>query len=175
MIHERICHLKPQVKDVLFILKPQLESAAKLGFMIDSTDAAKFTVWRLNERTSKKGTTYSLKSLGSVKIAKGGTEQLTITGLEDGSLYYFSMESTAKKGGDADCTVKAIDFIKSDFLSDALAVAEAAPAMADDGNLAMANVLSFGQYGGDVLADASAASLSELDGKSAWQNLAMLA
>ena len=37
----------------------------------------------------------------------------------------------------------------------------------------MSDALSFGQYDADALAGASAASLAELDDKSAWQDLAL--
>ena len=39
----------------------------------------------------------------------------------------------------------------------------------------MTDSLSFGQYDVDALADASASSLAELDDRSSWQNLGMLA
>ena len=41
--------------------------------------------------------------------------------------------------------------------------------------LAMSDALSFGQYDADVLADASASSLAELDANSGWLNIASLA
>lgn len=88
-----------------------LGSGAKLSFTLGATDAAKFTVWKLNEKTDKKGvTTYSLKSLQSTKLAKNkttGTYAATTKSLLlDEGTYYFSVESTnAAKGGNADYTV----------------------------------------------------------------------
>jgi len=55
--------------------------------------------------------------------------------------------------------------------SDALDMPETA--FADSLNLA--DALSFGGYDAEVLADASASSLAELDGKSSWLNIASLA
>ena len=48
-------------------------------------------------------------------------------------------------------------------------------AMPETDNLGISDALSFGQYDADVLADASASSLVELDDKSNWQNIASLA
>ena len=86
-------------------------SGAKLSFTLGATDAAKFTVWKLNAKTDKKGvTTYSLKSLQSTKLAKnkttGAYAATTKTLLLDEGTYYCSVESTnAKKGGNADYTI----------------------------------------------------------------------
>ena len=44
-------------------------------------------------------------------------------------------------------------------------------AMPETDSLAMTNELSLGQYSTDVLADASASSLAELDDKTVWQSL----
>ncbi|MBR4255172.1 MAG: AIDA repeat-containing protein [Lentisphaeria bacterium] len=83
-----------------------LDSAAKLGFRLDSTDAAKFTVWKLNKTDKKGAVTYSLKSLQAARLKPNGDGFVADTSgkglfLEAGD-YCFSMESTtAKKGGNA--------------------------------------------------------------------------
>ena len=84
-----------------------LDSAAKLGFCLDSTDAAKFTVWRINEKTDRNGIkTYSLKSLQTTKLKSNGDSFFADTSKKElfleAGVYCFSMESTtAKKGGNA--------------------------------------------------------------------------
>ena len=92
--------------DVIDYKRFKLNSAAKLTFKLDASDAAKFTVWKLNAKTDKKGvTTYSLKSLQATTI-KADVTATTKELLLDAGTYYFSMESTnAKKGADADYTV----------------------------------------------------------------------
>ena len=86
-------------------------SSVKLSFALGASDKTKFTIWKLNSKTDKKGvTTYSLKSLQSTSLAKdrksGTYAASTKMLLLDEGTYYFSVESTnAKKGGNADYTV----------------------------------------------------------------------
>ena len=73
------------------------------------------------------------------------------------------MESTnAKKGGSAyyDVTVGILG-----------GSSEAALSMPENDTLGISDALSLGRYDADVLADASASALADLDSKSAWQNL----
>ncbi|MBR6372449.1 MAG: hypothetical protein IKS20_04645, partial [Victivallales bacterium] len=80
------------------------EIPARVSFDLNASDAAKFTVWQLNEKTGK------LKSVQStaLKLDKQSGEYSATTKsllLAKGT-YYVSMESTnAKKGGNADFTV----------------------------------------------------------------------
>ena len=141
-----------------------LNRKTNLSFSVFSEDEAKFTVWELAGKGGKGGTSYSLKSLGTMKIGAVGIGQLSLNfGAGD---YYFSMESTnAKKGGSAAYTVEVEGFNEFDSLSAALAMPEA------DG-LAMTDALSFGGLETDALADASAFDkLAALDDASAWQSL----
>ena len=88
-----------------------LDSAANLSFSVEATDATKFTIYRLNSKTDKKGvTTYSLKSLQTTTLKKPkNADQYSATTnllLLDAGEYYISMQSTnAKKGGNADYSI----------------------------------------------------------------------
>ena len=109
-----------------------LNSDATLSFTLTATDAAKFTIWRLDTGTDKKGnTTYTQKSLQAttLKQAKGATLFTAETKLLslDAGVYYVSMESTnAAKGGCAYYDVRVNDasvFSKSPEPKAALAMA----------------------------------------------------
>ena len=123
-----------------------LGKKTSFSFSVFSEDAAKFTVWRLDGKTNKKGVTmYSLKALGTLKIAAGNVEQTQGFNLDAGN-YYFSMESVnAKKGASCDYTVELASFVESDSLSAALAMPEAD---------ALADVAAFNKFA--TLDDASA-------------------
>lgn len=81
-----------------------LDSAAKLSFALNATDAAKFSIFRLGSKTDKKGvTTYTLTSLQStpLKKPKNAEEYSTTTKglLMEAGDYYIAMESpNAQKG-----------------------------------------------------------------------------
>ena len=98
----------------------------------------------------------------------GDTYQATTKTLKlTAGTYYFSMESTnADKGGDAYYSVYVNSFNGASREYDALT-------MPETDSRSIADSLSFGRYDADALADASAASLAELDGKAVWQNLAL--
>ncbi len=89
-----------------------IEDPAKVSFTVTSTGAAKFTVYKLKEKTDKDGnTTYSLKKLQTTTIKAG--KPVDTKGLllpvdvgDETARYYFSMQSTnASKGGSADYSV----------------------------------------------------------------------
>ena len=84
----------------------RLNSAANLSFDLEATDAAKFTVWKLNSNTNKKGVvTYSLKSMQATEL-KADTPKTTSGVLLEAGDYYISIQSSnAKKGGSADYKV----------------------------------------------------------------------
>ena len=84
----------------------RLNSAANLSFDLEATDAAKFTVWKLNSNTNKKGVvTYSLKSMQATELKADSPKTTSGVLLEAGD-YYISMQSSnAKKGGSADYKV----------------------------------------------------------------------
>ena len=135
------------------------------SFHIQSSDLTKFTVWKYD---AKKKKTVALQTT-SIEDNYWGeyqygttTDQLQL----DAGEYYFSMESTnAKKGGNADYKVSVIIGDKY----------KAALAMPETDTLGISDALSFGQYDADVLADASASALADLDDKSGWMNISMLA
>ena len=88
-----------------------LETDAIISLSINATDKTKFTIWKLNAKTSKNGvTTYSLTSLQATTLTKPKDapwySATTKSIILDKGTYYFSMESTnAKKGGSADYLV----------------------------------------------------------------------
>ena len=97
--------------DVVDFSRIYLENAAKLSFSVMATDAAKITIWRLNETWKKGILTYSQKSLQTTKLTlnkKTGVYSAdTKTLLLEAGEYYISVESTnAQKGGSAYYKVK---------------------------------------------------------------------
>ena len=96
-----------------------LETAAKLQFDLEASDAAKFTIYRLDEKAGKNGVTYTVKTLQStaLKNRDGNTVQTKELLLESGT-YYISMQSlNAKKDGNADYNISVSN--KSFFYTDA--------------------------------------------------------
>ena len=114
--------------DAIDYLKLTIEDAARLSFSVQSTDAAKFTMWTADAKTGK------LKSLQATTLTanKAKTEYSATTKdllLAEGT-YYISMESTnATKGGNADYTLalsqKSVFFVQGDNADDAWANAPA--------------------------------------------------
>lgn len=86
-----------------------LDETVKLSFLLDATDATKFTIYKLNKTVRKGVVSYSLKSLQSttLKKQKGGQYAATTKSLllKEGD-YYIAMKSTnAKKGGNAEYNI----------------------------------------------------------------------
>ena len=143
----------------------------QLAFEVHATGASKFTVYELVPKKKGSTTTYSLKALQSRTLVEddAGNFQCATAPItfENAGTYYFSMESTnAKKGGSAyyDVTVGIMG-----------GSSDAALSMPETDTLGISDVLSFAQYDTDVLADASASALADLDDKSGWMNIASLA
>ena len=92
-----------------------LDTAASLCFDVQATDAAKFTVHKLESKTDKQGNvTYGVKDLSSTSVKAGATATTKAVKLEAGT-YYVSMQSTnAAKGGAAYYNVS-VNLSKSDF------------------------------------------------------------
>ncbi len=88
-----------------------IKSGASVSFEISADDAVKFTVYRLESRTDKKGnTTYSLKKLQSTGVKADFPAQTKKLKLE-ADTYYFCVESTnAKKGGNASYSIRINEF-----------------------------------------------------------------
>jgi autotransporter passenger strand-loop-strand repeat protein len=149
-----------------------------LRFEIQSSEVTTFTIWKYDSKKKK------LVSLQKTSIQDycweeyqygTTTDQIQL----DAGEYYFSVESpNAKKGGNADYKISVrvgTAEIKS-VLKAALAMPETSEASAlampeTSDELAMSDALSFGGYDTDVLADASASALADLDDKSVWQSL----
>ena len=98
--------------DAADYVKIRLETAAELTFMIESTDKAKLTVYRIDSKTDKTGKiTYSLKSLNARTLRKENdstvyTAETKMLLLDADTDYYLSVQSTnAKKGGSAHYSV----------------------------------------------------------------------
>ena len=146
-----------------------LSGKASLSFSLTATDAAKFSIVSL---TPKKGGKYTVKELQktTLKKAKGETEFTAVTkalALDAGS-YYLCMQSTnAAKGSEAFYNVK-LNTAECSGLENL--------GGSDLSALDMPDELSFAQTAGtDDPLVASASGLAELNGDSAWQDLASLA
>ena len=172
-------------KDEADYAKITLSANAKLSFSIEAADASRFVIYSLTEKKGK----YTLKAVQTttLKKAKGDVEYSATTkalSLAAGE-YYISMQSTnAKKGGAAYYNVS----LNADACSDlptavsaaqdanALSMPETSgPDVLADTVLNLTDSLSFSRLDTDVLTDASASALSELEGKSGWLNIASLA
>ena len=122
--------------------KIRLDSNATLSFALTSTDATKFTIWRLDEKEDKKGNTvYTQKSLQATTLKKAKETELFMAETKllslDAGVYYVSMESTnASKGGHAYYEVKVDSFIADDAVASALAMPESELALGFAGTCA---------------------------------------
>ncbi len=93
--------------DAVDFRKIKLDCSAKLSFTVTATDAAKFTIYRLDRVVKKGKETYSLKALQTATLKRDkandryAAETKSIL-FDPAEQYYFAMESTnAKKGGNA--------------------------------------------------------------------------
>ena len=139
----------------------------KYSFTIDTSGKAKFTVYSIAPAKGDKRTQKSLLTQTIKKATSGDGEKTKEVALKTGETYYVSMQSTGAKKGDE------VYYNITANLSGAQPASSLA--MPETDNLANSDALSFGGYDTDVLADASASSLAELDDKSAWLNIASLA
>ena len=91
--------------------KITLQKAARLSFSLDSTDAAKFVIASLVQKTDKKGNvTFSTKSIQSTSLKKDARGIKSKQILVEAGEYFISMQSTnAKKGGCASYKVELND------------------------------------------------------------------
>ncbi len=178
-------------EDTIDYRKFTVGEKTELSFEIISSEATKFTVWKYDARRKK---TVALQTMPVDDYyidwdiweyrCKGTTDPLQ---LEAGE-YYFSVESpNAKKSGNATYNVSVTvgtAEIKSAISKAALAMPEtesvaSALTMPEMDSLAdsfsMTDSLSLGRYDADVLTGASASSLADLDDKTGWLNISMLA
>ena len=141
------------------------------NFKIDTTGKAKFTVYSMTRKNGK----WTQKALGSqtVKDVNGPTgatlkKDVLLTATNENVRYFVLMQALdTKKNPEVYYNVSATTTAAASN-ADALAMPET-----DALNVTAA--LSFGTFDADALADASAASLADLDGKSGWLNAATLA
>ena len=116
-----------------------LNGEAKLSFLILATDAAKFVIYRLTEKISKKGVvTYSKKTLQTTKLKKDKQTQMYAADTKALKLgageYYISVQSTnAKQGGNAFYSVNLNE--ERSWFSEALLDTKVADALECDNTL----------------------------------------
>ena len=127
-----------------------LDSKATIAFDVQSSDAAKFTVYELQSKTSKGVVTYSLKSLQGVTLKAGAPATTKSVKLAAGT-YYIAMESTnAAKGGNADYTVA----VNADSTFESLPMGEGDNEGTEGADLAIVNadkeIGTLALAGGDV-------------------------
>ena len=113
----------------------------------------------------------TLKALKTVKSNKENIAELVGFELKaksaPGGQFFLGVTSTnAKKGSAAYYNVDVISI--SDQTSAALSTSEAS-------SLGISDALSFDGYDADVLADAAATALANMDNKTGWQSIASLA
>ncbi len=150
--------------DVSDVVRINAVAGTKLSLKVTATDAVSLVVYGLQ----KNGT---LKALKTVK-SKNNVAELVNFELKaksaPGGQFFLGVNSTnAKKGSEAYYYMDVVSVSGQESSS---------LAMPETDSLGISDALSFGGYDTDAFADASAASgLAELDGKSSWQNLGLLA
>ena len=161
--------------------KVHVAKAGTASFNVVANDAAKFVVYQLSY--NKNGEVTGTKAIQTVTLKLNkttGQYEMPVNTkaceFKEAGDYYLSVQSTnAKKGGNAYYNVTLIDTSITPPTPVAVDSLDMDSFSAADTGLNTQDTLSFGQYDADVLADASASALADLDGKSAWQNLASLA
>ena len=146
-----------------------LTERGSVSFKIMALADVTFEIWQKTRDKKGNPTVTSLQKKTAVKVkdysvgASATTEALIL----DAGEYYVSVTAKSTKAnekGSAFYNVTAM-FSASGSVSDSLAM----PELSD--SLAITDSLNLGQFGANALADISAASLAELDGKSAWQSM----
>ena len=155
-------------QDAADYAKIVLTSDGSLRFALKATGDATFTVYR--KGWDKKGkATLDVLQTTKLTVAKDKdiveTATDVLTGLTTGE-YYVSMTAKSTKANASGSV-----FYSVMATLDPSASALAMPETSD--SLDMTDSLSFGGYDADVLADASASSLAELNDQSAWRNLTL--
>ena len=151
-----------------------LTSSGVLNFKISATDEMSFSVLQITQNPKGGFTqkTLSTTTLKKDKMSGVFTAMTKSLRLEAGEYYICAESLNAARGGSAYYNVEAM--FEAMYSN---ANAACALDMPESSALNAANELSFGQYAADAdaLAGASAASLAELDGISAMQDLTILA
>ena len=147
-----------------------MASDGKLYFKLEATGDATFTFYRKGQ--DKKGND-TLDAIQTTKLTleKGKTvvEKFTDVLLDlTAGEYYVSMTAKNTKANDKGSVFYNVTATLDPSASSSLA-------MPETDNLGISDALSFTSLNADVLADASASALTELDDKSGWLNISMLA
>ena len=150
--------------------KLTVSQTSKVMFTLSATGDATLEIIKVMQNGEK----YTKKSLQTVKYKAGSdpasSKKAVTLEVKDGVSYYVSVKATNTKKTSVDPkTYYNVSYALEPVEAAALSMPETSDA------LAMTDSLSFGQYDVDALADASASSLAELDDRSSWQNLGMLA
>ena len=158
--------------------KITLASDGKLYFKLEATGDATFVVYRKGQ--DKKGNdTLDVIQTTKLTLEKGKTvvEKFTdvLSDLTAGE-YYVSMTAKNTKPNDNGSVFYNVTATLEPSVASPLSMPESsgADALADT-SLNLTDALSFDSYDADVLADASASALADLDVKSGWMNIASLA
>ena len=152
--------------------KISVAAPAKLSFTIDSTAAGTFYVYEDGFDKKVNDCLNSLRKKTAVKVkdySVGNTAKTAALHLDAGE-YYISVTAKKTTGNEKGSAFYNVTAFFSPDVSDALA-------MPQTDSLSKTDKLSFGLYGADALADASAAAGLNAgpDDKSAWLNIAGLA
>ncbi len=150
--------------------KLTLTQTSKVAFTLSATNDATLEIIKVTQNGEK----YTKKSLQTVKYKAGNgpaTSKKTVSlEVKDGVSYYVSVKATNVKNTKVDPkTYYNVSYSVESSEASALAMPETSEA------LAMTDSLSFGSYDTDALASASASSLTDLNDKSGWLNIASLA
>ncbi|MBO7659873.1 MAG: hypothetical protein J6T65_11290, partial [Clostridia bacterium] len=156
---------------------------ANVTFSLTATGDATLEVFKVTKKGEDK---YTKKSIQTLKLKVGDDEEKTEQArktvtleYKDDAFYYISVKATNTKKMpmvyyNVSYTIESMGEASALSMPETASAASAL-AMPETNSLGISDALSFGGYDADVLADASASSLAELDDKSAWLNIASLA
>ena len=153
------------------VVRINANDGMKVSLKVTATDAVSLVIYGLQ----KNGTLKALKTVKSKdNVAVLNDFELKAKSAPRGQFYVGVTSTNAKKGSAAYYNVDVVS-VSGQNLAPLSASETSALAMPETDSLAMTDALSFGGYGADVLADASASFLAELDDKTSWQNITSLA
>jgi len=165
--------------DTSDIVRINANDGMKLSLKVTATDAVSLVVYGLQ----KNGTLKALKTVKSKNnVAELNDFELKAKSAPGGQFFLGVTSTNAKKGSKAYYNVDVVSVSGQDLAplsaseGASLAMPESSSAasslsMPEADSLGISDALSFGGYDTDVLADASASSLAELDDKAGWMNL----
>ena len=158
-------------RDAADYAKIELASGGNLHFDLKATGNATFVVYKRGQDKNGNATLDVLQTT-KLTLSKGASvvEKTTdsLVGLESGE-YYVSMTAKSTKANDKGSVFYNVTAtLEPPLVGDALAMPEM-------DSLGISGALSFDGCDADVLADVSFSSLSALNDKGGWQNIASLA